>query len=111
MADGRNFAVEFIWNNNISHNVQTLAVIKKYKDSPKKKISLWNDWSLQFCSGMQLKLAVFSNFSIFCCFLEKINSFPEKLWTLLKKAKGSNFAVESEWKTKFSQNVQSLFCF
>ena len=38
MAGGSNSAVEFNWNTNISHNVQTLAVIEKYMDSPKKWI-------------------------------------------------------------------------
>ena len=37
--------------------------------------------------------------------------FLEKLWSFLKKAKGSNSAVESQWKSRVSQNVQNLFCF
>ena len=41
-------------------------------------------------------------------FFIKIDRFPEKLWSFLKKAKGSNFAVESEWKSKLSQNIQTL---
>ena len=56
-------------------------------------------------------MAVFSKGSENLSFFIKTDRFSKKLWTFSNKAKGSTFAVESEWKSKVSQNVQSLFCF
>ena len=63
MAGGSNFAVEINWNTNISQNVQTLAVIKKYMDSPKKRIhfemtegstfAVECNWNWQFSQSFQ----------------------------------------------------------
>ena len=66
-----------------------------------------------FCNKVwikfELKLAVFSKGSKNLSFFIKIDMFLEKLWSFLKKAKGSNSAVESQWKSRVSQNVQNLF--
>ena len=63
MAGGCNFAVEFNWNTNISQNVQTLAVMKNYMDSPKKWIHFEKtegssfavecNWKWQFSQNVQ----------------------------------------------------------
>ena len=67
-----------------------------------------------FCNKVwikfELKLAVFSKSSKNLSFFIKIAMFLEKLWSFLKEAKGSNSAVESQWKSRVSQNVQNLFC-
>ena len=55
-------------------------------------------------------MVVFSKDSKTLSFFIKTDRLSERLWTFLKKAKGSIFAVESEWKSKVSQNVQNLFC-
>ena len=44
-------------------------------------------------------------------FLQEKMGFPLKILKFLKLARGIIFAVENEWKSKVSQNVQSLFCF
>ena len=87
-------------NSENSQNVQKLAVIKQLQGFCKK---IW----IKF----ELKLAVFSKSSKNLSFFIKIDRFSEKLWSFLKKAKVSNLAVESDWKSKVSQNVQKLFCF
>ena len=56
-------------------------------------------------------MAIFSKGSKNLSFFIKIDRFSENFWTFLKKTKGNNFAVESEWKSKVSQNVQNFFCF
>ena len=67
MAGGSNFAVEINWNTNISQNVRTLAVIKKYMDSPKKWIhfemtegstfAVECNWNWQFSQTVQNNFA------------------------------------------------------
>ena len=77
-----------------------LAVIKQLQGFCKK---VWIEYDL--------KLAVFSKGSKNLSFFIKIDRILEKLWTFLKKTEGGNFAVESDWKSKVSQKVQTLFCF
>ena len=44
-------------------------------------------------------------------FLHENLDFPIKTLKFLKKARGINFAVESNWKCKISQNVQTFGCY
>ena len=44
-------------------------------------------------------------------FLEENLGFPIKTLKFLKMARGINFAVESNWKCKISQNVQTFGCY
>ena len=44
-------------------------------------------------------------------FSEENLGFPIKTLKFLKMASGINFAVESNWKCKISQNVQSFGCY
>ena len=39
------------------------------------------------------------------------NGFSEKTLKFLKMARGIKFAVESSWKGKISQNVQTFGCY
>ena len=100
MAGGIKFAVESNWKSNTLRTFKLLAVIKQLQGFCNK---VW----IKF----ELKLAVSSKGSKNLSFFIKIDRFSEKLWTFLKKTKGSEFAVGSKWKSKVSQNVQILFCF
>ena len=100
MARGIKFAVESNWKSKISQNVQTFGTYKTITGFCEKS------WIY-----FELKLAVFSKRSQNLGFFIKKDRFSEKLWTFLKKTKVSNFAVESDWKSKVSQNVQNSFCF
>ena len=67
MAGGSNFPVEFNWNTKISQNVQTLAVMKKNVDSPKKWVhfemtegsifAVECKWNWQFSQNVQINFA------------------------------------------------------
>ena len=100
MAKAIKFAVENNWKSKISQNVQTFGTYKTITGFCEKS------WIY-----FELKLAVFSKRSQNLGFFIKKDRFSEKLWTFLRKTKGSNFAVEGEWKSKVYQNVQNLFCF
>ena len=44
-------------------------------------------------------------------FLQEKMVFPKKNLKFLKMARGIKFAVESNWKSKISQNVQTFGCY
>ena len=44
-------------------------------------------------------------------FLQGTMGFPIKTVKFLKLARGIKFALESNWKSKISQNVQTFGCF
>ena len=109
MAGGSNFAAEFNWNTNISQNVQTVAVMKKYMDSPKKWIHFemtegWNfavecDWNWQFSQNVQ---------SFFLLFRKKIR-FSEKLWIFLKRLKVSISLLNENQIVRFLKTFKICF--
>ena len=80
-------------------------------DSPKE-----NEFTLKWLKVAILLWEATENGSFLKMFellllFRKKNRFWEEVWILFEMAEGINFAVESEWKSKVSQNVQNLFCF
>ena len=54
-------------------------------------------------------MAVFSKVSKYFCFLEEIIRSSVKIWIFFATAKGMNFAVECDWNSKISQNIENFF--
>ena len=54
-------------------------------------------------------MAVFSKVSKYFCFLEEIIRSSVKIWIFFATAKGINFAVECDWNSKISQNIENFF--
>ena len=77
MAGGSNFPVKFNWNNNIFQNVQTLAVIEKYMDSPKKWIRFEMTEGINFAVESEWKSKVSQRVQNLFCF-KKVDGFLEK---------------------------------
>ena len=68
MAAGSNFAVEINWNTNISQNVQTLAVIKKYMNSSEKWIHFEMTEGSSFAVECNRNWQFSQNVQNFCAF-------------------------------------------
>ena len=88
----------------------------------KRNLSLWKQLYLAIL--MSTATETFGQFDVECegnnetsqkfqklGVLEEKMGFPKKTLKFLKLARGIKFAVESNWKTKISQNVQTFGCY
>ena len=106
----------------ISRNTRKFGFWKNRLFFRKGNLNFWKQ--LNLANLMSTATKTVSQFDVECernseisqnfqklTFLQEKMGFPKKTLKLLKKARGIKFAVESNWKSKISQNFQNFGCY